>query len=174
MRMPRSGRAPLASTRARTPRRSRMRPPSGERYSPQILSRGNRARSRRTTESLCRASRMAVAVPAGPAPTTTASARTGRSFDRARPDADLAERGRPLPPKLRQSGARREAGQLRRRVRPSHREWSVVTGHAAAPGGARHEPDGGPGEPAPTEIADHEAQANDRSELAQQSDDRVL
>ena len=58
----------------RTPRRSRIRLPSGERYSPQILSRGKRARSRRTTESPCSARRIAVAAPAGPAPTTTASA----------------------------------------------------------------------------------------------------
>ena len=62
-----------SSTALRTPRRSRMRADSGERYSPQILGRGNDALSSRSTDQPRSASRMAVALPAGPAPTTTTS-----------------------------------------------------------------------------------------------------
>ena len=67
-----------AITWARTPRRSRARCASGMRPSPQTLSRGNACASTRTTSRPARASNCAAAAPAGPAPTTIASQRSGR------------------------------------------------------------------------------------------------
>src|SRR5262249_30824449 len=55
------------------PSRSRSRGASGLRYSPQIFGRGKRARSTSLTARPCSARKMAVAAPAGPAPTTMTS-----------------------------------------------------------------------------------------------------
>src|SRR6266436_4922022 len=71
--MPRSGCPPAWSTVLSTPSLSRMRAASGERYSPQIFGRGKPALSRSATDQPRSASRIAVAAPAGPAPTTTTS-----------------------------------------------------------------------------------------------------
>ena len=73
--VPASGTAPASSSAPTTPSRSRIRTASGLMYSEQALSRGNEARSTSTTEWPAAASRSAVALPAGPAPTTSTSAR---------------------------------------------------------------------------------------------------
>src|SRR5467141_898053 len=69
--------------------RPRIRIVSGLRYSEHGLSRGNRARSSSNTSAPARASSSAVADPAGPAPTTTASSRlTRRSVEQSPADRD--------------------------------------------------------------------------------------
>src|ERR671910_299350 len=60
------------------PRRARIRTASGLMYSEHALSRGNRALSTTTTENPSCASRVAVALPAGPAPATSTSYSNGR------------------------------------------------------------------------------------------------
>ena len=66
-------------TSACTPRRCSARWASGINPSPQTLSRGNRCWSTNTTARPCRASTVAQALPAGPAPTTRTSQCSGRS-----------------------------------------------------------------------------------------------
>src|SRR6266545_7983793 len=89
--MPRSGCPPAWSTVLSTPSLSRMREASGERYSPQIFGRGKAALSRSATDHPRSASRMAVAAPAGPAPTTTTSSVFTAGSSRLRPHRALAE-----------------------------------------------------------------------------------
>src|SRR5438034_2976566 len=153
MRMPRSGRAP-ASTALSTPRRSRTRLTSGERYSPQTLSRGNRARSRSVTAWPTPARRIAVAAPAGPAPTTTTSARgLAPGIHPDHPEGDGV-----VPGDLRHARGRGEVAELGSRVRPPDGERPVVEGDAIPGGRAREEPRARPGRPAPAEVRDHEAE----------------
>src|SRR5712691_7379328 len=71
--VPWSATAPADSRDSTTPRRSSRRTASGLMYSEQALSRGKAARSIAATLNPVRASRAAVALPAGPAPTTSAS-----------------------------------------------------------------------------------------------------
>src|SRR4029453_2980566 len=71
--MPRTGRGRSARTAASAPMRARRRQASGETPSPQILSRGKRASSTRTTSCPSWRRNTAAAVPAGPPPTTTTS-----------------------------------------------------------------------------------------------------
>ena len=80
--IPSSGNAPARSRISTTPRRARMRTASGLMYSEHALSRGNAARSTRRTENPARASRVAVALPAGPAPATSTSTSPPLSGDR--------------------------------------------------------------------------------------------
>src|SRR2546422_8923396 len=68
--------APSTAARISAPRRSSISVVAGLRYSEHALSRGNRARSRSSTDAPARASSNAVVAPAGPAPTTTASQRS--------------------------------------------------------------------------------------------------
>ena len=122
-----------------------------------------------------RARRIAVAAPAGPAPTTTASARTGGPLgpraSRRRPGGTraLAASGCPgarrAPP-----GASAPPGVYARRTEsgPSWRVMRLATPRAC------HEPHRGPGEPPPAEVADDEAQSHERGEPAEQGDDGLL
>src|SRR5262249_37789371 len=158
----------------RTPRRSRGRLASGERYSPQILSRGKRARSRRTTDKPSGARRVAVAAPAGPAPTTTTSAGMADGVLLAGPDADLAERDGAMPANVGEAGAGRQRGELAGRVRAPHRQRAVMTRHAIARDRMRREPDRGPGDPAPAEVAHDESEAGQFGESAEQRHHRRL
>src|SRR5450759_847452 len=64
----------LRAISSSTPMSERILDACGLRYSPQILSRGNFARSRTRTSTPSRASAQAVAAPAGPPPTTMISA----------------------------------------------------------------------------------------------------
>jgi hypothetical protein len=68
-----------AITSSSTPRRRSARCASGIRPSPQTLSRGMAWWSTTTTSRPARASVIAAALPAGPAPTTSTSQRVGRS-----------------------------------------------------------------------------------------------
>src|SRR5262247_436067 len=155
MRMPTIGCA-AASTSLSTPRRSRIRADSGERYSPQIFGRGNAALSSSSTDQPRSARKMAVALPAGPPPTTIASYGVIRALplfrDRAEP-----EQGRvPAHRHALEPGARAESPHFLRGVGAADGERPVVARHASAPAETRDEPHRGPTEPAPREIVhDH-------------------
>ena len=86
--VPSTGHPPAASSSPNTPKRSSHRSVSGLMYSAQGLSRGNRARSMSTTRRPASASHVAVAEPAGPAPTTSTSTWRGAR--------DMVDWGRPI------------------------------------------------------------------------------
>src|SRR5262249_53860619 len=123
IRIPRRGRAP-ASTALSTPRRSRIRLASGDRDSPQTLARGKRARSKSVTLWPRRARRIAVAAPAGPAPTTTTSVLA------VVPDihSDDAEGDGVMPGDPGDAGGGGEAPELAAGVGPTDGKRTIVAG----------------------------------------------
>src|SRR5437868_1307198 len=118
----------LRSISSSTPMSDRILDACGLRYSAQILSRGNLARSSTSTSAPSRVSAQAVAAPAGPPPTTTTSAsiRSPTLSNRAR---DALEQSHVLPVRPRQVQHRCRAGQVRKhygsRVGREHEPWMI-------------------------------------------------
>ena len=73
-----------------------------------------------------------------------------------------------------QLGARRQARELRGRVRPPHGEGPVVARHAIPGYRVRGEPDRRPCEAPSPEVAHHEAQTHELGHPAEERDDRRL
>src|SRR3990170_6936900 len=166
--MPRSGWAPAWSTVLSTPSLSRMREPSGERYSPQIFGRGKRALARSATAKPRSARRMAAAAPAGPAPTTTTSIVFTAGPSRLRPHGALAdEPGVVHDADVKKPGLLTERGDFRRRVGAQHRQGPVVSRHRAPREQARDEPHEATARAAAHEIVHHPAEPRGGIDLAE-------